>query len=170
MPLRGYFTRHRWGSGGAQRHMQNHVHPSSPLSSYIPQIFLPLRAQDDQLPKHEWELISISKGWGRQGRDPKTHAKTPVALMEPGLRPSEPGLGWGLHFMKSYTSCSFPAWCSAPLQVWTDMRKHKQDSKAEHVSPRLNQQHLDTGMAGQDLESHSIWCTTSCLCHRLSLW
>lgn len=119
------------------------------------------------MPKHEWELRSISKGWGRQ--NPRTCDQTPVAITEPGLSPSKPGLGWGLHFMNSYTSCSSPSRCSAPLHMWLDMKKCKENSKGEHVRPSLNQQCFDTRMAGQNAESHSTWCTTSCLCHNLSV-
>lgn len=133
--LRGYFTRHHWGAGGAQTHRQDHAHPSSlfPPSIYSPD-FPSFKRLGWLVPKHKWEHISISKGWGRQGRNPKTHAKTPMALTEPGLHPLKPGLGWGLHFMKSYASCSFPVWRSAPLQLRMDMRKHKQKlSTSAHV-------------------------------------
>lgn len=49
----------------------------------------------------------------------------------------------------SYASCSSPAWCSAPLQVWKDMRKQKQGSEVERISLYLNQQCLDTGLQGR---------------------
>lgn len=56
-----------------------------------------------------WELISISEGWGRQGKKPESHAKAPVSLTEPALHLSKPGLGWGLHSMEPHPSCPFPA-------------------------------------------------------------
>lgn len=62
-----------------------------------------------------WELISISKGWGRQGRNPKSHAKAPESLTEPGLL-SKPGLGWAYI---SGTPHELPLPCSALLQVWS---------------------------------------------------
>lgn len=36
MLLRGYFTRHDWGSGVAQTQMQDHAHPSSPFPPIFP--------------------------------------------------------------------------------------------------------------------------------------
>lgn len=125
-------TRHHWGAGGAQR-QRNVPTPRPPLLPVpVPQIFFPLRAWDDWLPKHEWELISISKGWRRQGRNPKICAKTPVASPGTGNSPFKAWFGEGatLHEvlpLPCMTLCSTPG-------VAGHEETH-QDPKAEYFGP-----------------------------------
>lgn len=97
-----------------------------------------------------WELISISKGWGRQGRNPKTHAKAAVSLTEPGLQPSKPGLGWGLHFMNPHTGCPFPSLlCSGCGGRWGDTNRAQKSSTSAHT--RISNAQMEGCMAGFSL-------------------
>lgn len=113
MLLPGYFCRHT-AKLRVHRHGQDHSHPLSLFSSQykFPRFFFIWEPRMTSC-LNVWELISISKGWGRQGRKPKTQAKAPVSFIEPGIQPSKPGLGWGLHCMDP-TQAAPSLLCSAP--------------------------------------------------------
>lgn len=109
-----------------------------------------------------WELITISKGWGRQGRKPKTHTKAPVSITEPGLLPLKPGLWWG-YTSGTPTPAAPSLPCSAPGVHGEDTNRTQKLSTSAH-SWISNAQ-----MEGR-IQSHSTWCSLSLLSLSWSLF
>lgn len=74
--------------------------------------------------------------------------------MEPGLHPSMPGLVGGATHHEVLRKLLLPC-----VMLCSGVDGHEEIQtglKVEHVSPCLNQQHLDTGMAGKDSVSQYL--------------